>query len=88
MNGSWFFATREGDRGPFASQDRAVAEMKRFITEQVELASFQKDREQEHQRKIESGKILRSPKLELLAIDDRAYRRPVQSTRDKRKVYI
>ena len=88
MNGSWFFATREGDRGPFRSQDRAVAEMKRFIIEQVELAAFQKEREKERQQKVESGKILRSAKLELLAIDDRPYRRPVQPIRDKRKVYI
>jgi len=34
MNGSWYFATREGDQGPFASRNRAEAGLTRFLTEQ------------------------------------------------------
>jgi hypothetical protein len=34
MNGNWYFATREGEQGPFASRTRAEAGLARFLTEQ------------------------------------------------------
>ena len=45
MNGQWYFGTREGDCGPFRTQDIARAALARFISEKVELARFQKSRE-------------------------------------------
>lgn len=47
MNGQWYFGTREGDCGPFASRERALAALARFVNEMVELGSFQKSRERE-----------------------------------------
>jgi hypothetical protein len=55
MNGQWYFGTREGDCGPFRTADLARAALARFINEKVELASFQKSREQ----------AVRKPKLTL-----------------------
>ena len=31
QNGAWFFATREGDQGPFVSRERAFEEMARYV---------------------------------------------------------
>ena len=45
MNGQWYFGAREGDCGPFRTQEIARAALARFINEKVELASFQKSRE-------------------------------------------
>jgi predicted ATPase len=50
MNGAWYFATREGEQGPFASELEALKEIKRFITEKTELAQFQRKREDERLR--------------------------------------
>jgi len=47
MNGQWYFGAREGDCGPFRTQEIARAALARFINEKVELASFQKSREHE-----------------------------------------
>jgi len=47
MNGQWYFGAREGDCGPFRTQEMARAALARFINEKVELASFQKSRERE-----------------------------------------
>ena len=44
MNGGWFFATREGDVGPFPTQAAADAELKRFVDERVALSGFQDSR--------------------------------------------
>ena len=43
-NGQWFFATREGDQGPFRSRIAAEQALVRFVNEKVELAGFQKSR--------------------------------------------
>jgi len=45
LNGSWYFATREGDQGPFASRDRAQAEAQRYANERLSLCGFQASRE-------------------------------------------
>ena len=47
MNGQWYFGAREGDCGPFRTQDIARAALARFINEKVELDKFQKSRERE-----------------------------------------
>jgi len=47
MNGQWYFGAREGDCGPFRTQEIARAALARFINEKVELAAFQKSREHE-----------------------------------------
>lgn len=44
MNGSWYFATREGDQGPFASRNRAEAGLRRHLNEQEQLEAFQQSR--------------------------------------------
>ena len=66
MNGHWYFATREGDKGPFQSELNAHAEIKRFITEKTELAHFQQTREDES----ENGVPVAAEKLELVALDE------------------
>ena len=43
-NGQWFFATREGEEGPFRSRDAAERALARYIHDKVELASFQRSR--------------------------------------------
>lgn len=44
MNGSWYFATREGEQGPFFSRTRAEDALKRFLGDKRELAAFQESR--------------------------------------------
>jgi hypothetical protein len=44
FNGQWFFATREGDCGPFPTKDIARAEVTRYISERAALRSFQDSR--------------------------------------------
>lgn len=44
-NGQWFFATREGEQGPFGSRDLARAALERFIGEKQGLHEFQSKRE-------------------------------------------
>ena len=46
-NGQWFFATREGERGPFVSRDDAQAALARFVGEKRDLEDFQTTREAE-----------------------------------------
>ncbi len=44
MNGQWYFSTREGEQGPFASKGAAQRALARFINEKVELEGFQRSR--------------------------------------------
>ena len=44
MNGQWYFCTREGDYGPYASKDIAERALKRFVNDKVELDGFQRSR--------------------------------------------
>ncbi len=43
-NGQWFFATREGEEGPFRTRDAAERALARYIHDKVELEGFQKSR--------------------------------------------
>ena len=47
LNGSWHFATRERDQGPFASRQIAEDEAFRYADEQVVLGRFQRSLEAE-----------------------------------------
>jgi len=47
LNGSWYFATREGDQGPFPNRDLAEAEALRYANERLSLSGFQASREAE-----------------------------------------
>lgn len=47
QNGSWYFAAREGEFGPYASRAAADAAMQRFVAEKVHLQRFQQSREKE-----------------------------------------
>jgi hypothetical protein len=40
QNGAWYFATREGDQGPFARQDIAWQEASRYASECTSLGSY------------------------------------------------
>jgi hypothetical protein len=44
MNDKWYFSTREGDKGPFATREHAERMLARFISESVELSKFQRSR--------------------------------------------
>ena len=44
FNGQWYFATREGDCGPFPTKDIARTEVARYITERAALRGFQNSR--------------------------------------------
>jgi hypothetical protein len=45
MNGSWYFATREGDQGPFFNRQSADVEALRYTDERVILCGFQESRD-------------------------------------------
>lgn len=64
FNGQWYFATREGDCGPFASKDIAKSEVVRFLHEREALNGFQNSRD--------SGSVMDLPadlSLALIPID-------------------
>lgn len=44
FNGQWYFATREGDCGPFPSKEIARQEVSRYINERAALSGFQDSR--------------------------------------------
>ncbi len=44
LNGGWYFATREGEIGPFRSRAQAEKEVARFVLEKQQLAGFQTKR--------------------------------------------
>jgi len=44
LNGAWYFTTREGERGPFASPEEADLQLRRFKDEMSDLQAFQKSR--------------------------------------------
>ena len=41
LNGQWFFATREGDVGPFPSREAATKEATRYVRERIDLEQIQ-----------------------------------------------
>ena len=46
FNGQWYFATREGDCGPYPSKEIARQEVTRYISERAALSGFQDSRDQ------------------------------------------
>ena len=44
FNSQWYFATREGDCGPFPTKDIARTEVSRYINERAALRGFQDSR--------------------------------------------
>ena len=40
VNSAWYFSAREGDQGPFDSEETAARELQRYIEEQVSLHKF------------------------------------------------
>ena len=79
MNGSWYFAAREGDQGPFASERVAHDEVTRYLSEKKELANFQQARE-------DAAGSLAS--LSLVPLDEREYHRPEPVSVRNRKVMV
>ena len=68
MNAAWYFATREGDEGPFASEAQARMESERYAMEKTELAQFQRKREDERVRSsMRVDEINAVPTLEVAA---------------------
>ena len=43
MNGEWWFGTREGDQGPYRSQEHAKHELARYITMMAALEEHQEE---------------------------------------------
>ena len=64
LNGSWYFATREGDQGPFFSRDLAETEALRYAHERSSLEHFQQSRET---RPAAKGPV--APALSILPLD-------------------
>jgi len=52
LNGRWYFSTREGEQGPFATEQQAQFEIARFITEKTDLALFQNHREEKRKTSV------------------------------------
>ncbi len=63
LNGQWFFATREGEVGPWRSREVATREATRYVRERNDLERFQRSRELERRG-------LRSHTLSILPKDD------------------
>ena len=45
QNGQWYFASREGEIGPFVTREAAIREVARYAQERRDLDRFQKARE-------------------------------------------
>jgi hypothetical protein len=89
MNGAWYFATREGDQGPYPSEVQAQLEIKRFITEKTELAHFQQAREDERLRsslRVEGAEDKYT--IEFIPSHELPRMRPSKRPLSKRKVHI
>lgn len=68
FNGQWYFATREGDNGPFPTKDIARAEVARYISERAALRGFQESRFQESRKKEEAKNSGRAVDLGLTLV--------------------
>ena len=82
MNDGWYFASREGDIGPFVSERMAHDEVDRFLSERRELASFQCARD----ARAEVGPSASS--LALVPLDERTTHRPAARPLANYKVMI
>ena len=69
LSETWYFGTREGDRGPFRTRDRAIKEIAQYVAERRDLHAFQKARE-EHRPRSPFGMVVQDSELELLPLDE------------------
>jgi hypothetical protein len=58
LNGTWYFATREGDQGPFIHRELADVEAGRYADERLTLCGFQESREAGHLGASDSSRNL------------------------------
>jgi hypothetical protein len=58
LNGTWYFATREGDEGPFIHRELADMEAGRYADERLTLCGFQESREAGHLAASDSSRNL------------------------------
>ncbi len=65
LNGSWYFATRERDQGPFSNRELAEVEARRYADELLAFRGFQASREAE--RAAQSN---RSQSLSILPLEE------------------
>ena len=79
MNELWYFASREGDRGPFVSERQAQDEMAQFVLEQTELSDFQQSREKQRQP------VLAGVNSSTLTLEDHRLARRAQAKRAARE---
>jgi Domain of unknown function (DUF6316) len=75
MNGQWYFGAREGDCGPYRTQEIARAALARFINEKVELYGFQKSRE----REVRKPKMTLAERLKIADVVAAAPQRPIEA---------
>ncbi len=75
MNGQWYFGAREGDCGPFRTQEIARAALARFINEKVELDGFQKSRE----REVRKPKMTLAERLKIADVVTAAPHRTIEA---------
>ena len=78
MNGQWYFGAREGDCGPFRTQEIARAALARFINEKVELDGFQKSRE----REVRKPKMTLAERLKIADVVAAAPHRPIEAAQE------
>lgn len=64
LNGSWYFATREEDQGPFPRRELAEVEALRYADERLALCGFQESRE------AERATHSHGPSLSILPLDE------------------
>lgn len=69
LSEAWYFGTREGDRGPFRTRDRAIREITQYVAERRDLRAFQKARE-EHRPRSPFGMVVEESELALLLLDE------------------
>ncbi len=69
LSEAWYFGTREGDKGPFRTRDRAIKEIAQYVAERRDLRAFQKARE-EYRPRSPFGMVVQDSELELLPLDD------------------
>ena len=67
MNGAWYFSTREGERGPFASPERAQQELDRYVFETEQLRGFQNERQANARKEAIRLRTRQQAELELVA---------------------
>ena len=69
LNGTWYFATREGDQGPFIHRELADVEAGRYADERLTLCGFQESREAHHMAHGDSsGNLSILPKEETVPL--------------------